>query len=627
MGRTTESDEPRSLRRQIAPLSLVLIASGLAGACGDDGPNGVAPNGGGDESDVTTRRAGFVEVAEEIGIRFDMKFLPGEQGENFKINLYDHGSGVLVGDVDGDGHEDLYLLNQLGPNGLFRNRGDGTFEDVTERAGVALDDRICTSGSFADIDNDGDQDLFVASTRGGNVLFRNEGDGRFVDITAAAGVEYVGHSQGVAFFDYDDDGLLDLFVSNTAKWTLDTREPEGRYFVGQASLIELVQSDPELNALYHNEGDGTFRDVTEETGTAGRGWGGDIAIFDVDSDGDQDLFVTNMFGLSMLLRNDAGKRFTDVTEETLGRTSWGAVGCKPMDYDGDGLLDLFLVDMHSDMWMPVTSTADEMREKHKFGTVMGEMVERGKVSAKDLQMYEVEMSANPRKVLFGNTLFRNLGNGRYEETSEAANAETFWPWGIAAADFDLDGDEDAFLPAGMGYPFFYWRNALLMNAGDGTFAWGESAEGIEPRPGGPHLPDPIGGSPATRSSRCAAVMDIDEDGRPDLAVNNFNERAYVYRNQFPERHWVGLRLRGTKSNRDAVGALAHVHVGGGVQVRQVHAAGGYLAQSTRTLYFGLGDNDSIERCTIRWPSGIEQELTDLEIDRLHDIVEPVGERR
>ena len=137
----------------------------------------------------------------------------------------------------------------------------------------------------------------------------------------------------------------------------------------------------------------------------------------------------------------------------------------------------------------------------------------------------------------------------------------------------------------MGYPYFYWRNYLLMNQPGGTFAWRATEEGIEPRPGGPFLKRLIGGDSATRSSRSAAVLDYDGDGRPDLIVNNFNERAYLYRNRFPERHWVALRLQGTKSNRDAIGALARIEVGGKVQVRQVHAAGGYLAQSTRSTRF------------------------------------------
>src|SRR3954470_7007301 len=171
----------------------------------------------------------FQEEAEKSGITFKMLFLPEEQGENFKTNLYDHGSGVAVGDFDGDGHDDIYFVNQLGRNVLYRNKGDGTFEDVTAKAGVGLGDRICVAATWADYDNDGKPDLFVTSTRGGNVLFRNLGDGKFKDVTKQAGVSLVAHSQTAAFFDYDNDGYLDLFVTNTAHWTLNDYDGAAHY--------------------------------------------------------------------------------------------------------------------------------------------------------------------------------------------------------------------------------------------------------------------------------------------------------------------------------------------------------------------------------------------------------------
>src|SRR6516162_3559337 len=161
----------------------------------------------------------FREAARASGITFRMAFLPGEQGENFKINLYDHGCGVAVGDYDGDGHDDVYFTNQLGENALYHNNGDGTFTAVTHKAGVAVGDRICVAATFGDYDNDGHPDLYVTSTRGGNLLFHNKGDGTFTDVTRRAGLVHVGHSQTAAFFDYDNDGHLDLIVTNTAKWT------------------------------------------------------------------------------------------------------------------------------------------------------------------------------------------------------------------------------------------------------------------------------------------------------------------------------------------------------------------------------------------------------------------------
>jgi hypothetical protein len=568
-----------------------------------------------------TDGGGFTDATADSGVAFRMHFLPDEQGENFKINLYDHGCGVAVADYDADGDDDLYFLNQLGPNALYRNRGDGTFEDVTEEAGVALADRICVAAAFGDVDNDGDLDLYVTSTRGGNAFFRNDG-ARFVEATDAAGLALVRHSQAAAFFDFDRDGFLDLFVTNTAEWTRDEFDARIRYYRGAADLREMVRSPPERSVLYRNNGDGSFTDVTEAAGVGGKGWDGDVAVFDYDEDGWLDLFVANMFGGSRLYKNLGGGSFQDATREALGRVSWGCVGAKPMDADGDGRLDLFLVDMHSDMWIVKGIEARHVEEKRKYARFYQRLVELGMLSAEAEAEFAAEFGILYADVVFGNALYRNRGDGTFQETSDFANLETFWPWGVAAADFDGDGDEDAFVPSGMGYPLFYWRNALMMNDGHGTFADRSRAFGIDPPPGGNYLEKPVGGQPAARSSRSAATGDFDRDGRVDLAVNNFNDRATIYRNRFPKRRYVAFRLEGTRSNRDAVGAVVRVRAGGRTMVRQVHAAGGYLAQSSHALHFGLGDAQAIEWCEIRWPAGRVQILENLAADRVHRVVEP-----
>ena len=564
--------------------------------------------------------AGFVDHAAKSGIDFKMAFLPGEQGENFKINLYDHGAGVALADIDGDGDDDVYFCNQLGPNRLFRNNGDGTFVDATTSV-IAMADRISVCAVFNDVDNDGDQDLFVTSTRGGNAMFRNDGTGTFTDVTKESGLELVAHSQGAAFFDADRDGDLDLLVTNTARWTFGRASPRQKYYEGAADLLKLVESPIEHNVYYRNKGDGTFENATAGSGLKGVGWGGDIAVFDYDEDDDFDVFVTNMFGRSALYRNDGGT-FTDVTRATLGKTPWGTVGARAFDYDGDGRLDLFLVDMHSDMWCQPETDPGQVEEKKKYKAIFGRRMEDPTFNKKMEGYYAQKMKVPYADVFFGNGLYRNLGGGRFEETSDKAGVETWWPWGIAAADFDNDGDVDAFLPTGMGYPFFFWRNYMLVNNGDGTFTDRAVETGVEPPPGGPVLGE-IGGKPAVRSSRAAAVADLDGDGRLDLVVNNFNDKPYVYRNDWPQRAWVAFRLEGTgKSNRDAIGAVIRIQAGGKSYVRLLQAAGGYLAQSSKTVHFGLGDAKRIDRCQIQWPSGRRHLIITPKINHVHKVREP-----
>jgi enediyne biosynthesis protein E4 len=582
---------------------------------------------GGEHAETPDVHPVFKDVTAESGITFQMAFLPAEQGETFRVNLYDHGCGVVVGDYDGDGDDDIYFLNQLGSNALFRNDGQGHFDDVTDQSGdIGLSDRICVGGTFADYDNDGDQDLYVTSTRGGNVLFNNDA-GVFRDVTEAVGLTFVGHSQTAAFFDYDNDGDLDLFLTNTAHWTSDEFDKQDRYYPGPRDFWVLATSSREPNVLYANQGDGTFTNVTEEAGLAGRGWGGDVAVFDYDDNGTQDLLVTNMFGQSQLYRNNDDGTFIDVTNQVLGATSWGAIGSKAFDFNNDGRLDLLIADMHSDMWMPWEASDEEVESiaknhERKYQGVSGPYALSGsKRTEKELEFSDA-FRINYKHVVFGNTLYKNEGDGRFSEMSDAAGVESLWPWGVATGDFDNDGDVDVFLPTGMGYPYFYWHNYLLVNVGNEKFVEASEASGVEPPKQGQFLEGNYGDKRRPRSSRCAAVADFDGDGRLDMIVNNFNDAPYYYRNDSPRQNYIALRLTGAASNRDALGARVEVHVGSQIMVRQVESAGGYLSQSSKTIHFGLGQHETVDAIEIRWPNGARQRLGPLAINKTHAVREP-----
>jgi len=576
----------------------------------------------------------FRESATEVGITWQMQFLSGEQGETFKINLYDHGCGLVVGDYDGDGFDDIYFLNQLGPNALYRNNGDGTFTEKAADAGVALGDRVCVGATFVDYDNDGWQDLYVTSTRGGNVLFRNLANGTFQNVTKDAGLTHIGHSQSPVFFDFDRDGHLDLFLTNTASWTKDAVDPATNRWIGKGDiggLATVVLSPKENNILYRNDGKGHFVDVTEKAGLKGRGWAGDAVAFDYNDDGRVDLFVTSMFGRAQLYRND-GDKFTDVTLDVLGKTPWGGVGARAFDFNNDGRLDIYVVDMHSDMWMGVDRghSSLDLAKKHagkRFEYYSGPMAERDPSKIGEEIELARQIGFKHDECLFGNACYRNDGGGKFTEVSQSAGLETFWPWGIATGDFDNDGYEDAFITAGMGYPFYYWPNSLLMNQGNGMFVDKTADVGVEPPLRGYNLPRDISGKPAVRSSRCAVTADFDRDGRLEIIANNFNDQPYYFKNQFPKQDFIALRLRGTASPRDAIGAVVRLHQNGKVMTRQVSGATGYLSQSSKVVHFGLGGNGDPDRIDIVWPSGVRQTLTGLAVNSVHEITEPAVEKK
>src|SRR5256884_8002961 len=410
----------------------------------------------------------FTDQRQASGITFENRIVD-DAGKSYKLAHYDHGSGLCAADVDGDGLPDLYFVTQLGTNEMWKNLGNGRFEDVTTRAGLAMPDDIGVGCAFADIDNDGDPDLFVTTVRHGNRLFENLGHGTFRDITTQAGVGYVGHSSGAVFFDYDGDGLLDLFLTNVGVYTSNARGPGGYYLaLGDAFLGQLHPERAEASILYRNLGGNRFKDVSREVGLVDLSWSGDATAFDVNDDGFPDLYVLDMQGGDHLWLNGGGKRFLDATAKYFPKTPWGSMGAKVFDFDGDGRLDVFVTSMHPDMWVNV-APGDWTAEARKADTATGG---GGRVpGGKD-------------RFIFGNELFANRGGGRFEEVSDSVGVETYWPWGPSVDDFNADGWDDIFLAAGMNFPYRYGINSLLLN---------EAGPPLPPARILPGPPAPVGG--------------------------------------------------------------------------------------------------------------------------------------
>ena len=249
----------------------------------------------------------FKDELQQSGITFRHRILP-YVAEQYMQNHYDHGTGLAVADVDGDGLYDIYFVNQVGGNELWKNLGNGKFKNITEEAGVGLKDRISVSAAFADIDNSGREDLFVTTVNQGNVLFQNDGHGHFKDITQEAGVGLAAHSSGVVFFDYDNDGLVDLLVCNVGVYTSDKKGAHGEY-VGLPDAFHghLHPDRFEHPVLYKNMGHYKFKDVTTEVGLNPHSWSGDATFADVNGDGWPDIFFPNMQGANHYFENEGGK--------------------------------------------------------------------------------------------------------------------------------------------------------------------------------------------------------------------------------------------------------------------------------------------------------------------------------
>jgi len=331
------------LRTVSASLTLIILVTAAASAQ----EQVIHPAADVGVATLEQRRQAQIEAAADLDVFHDFSFTDGladsgitfrhrvvdDAGKTYKAAHYDHGSGLAVADVDGDELLDLYFVNQLGGNELWRNLGGARFENITERAGVALADRIGVSAAFGDIDNDGDPDLFTTSVRGGSALFRNDGDGNFTDITETAGVGYVGHSSGAAFLDYDGDGRLDLFVTNVGVYTTE-EQGDGGFWIAHEDAFSghLMPERSEQSILYRNLDGSRFEDVSAQAGLVDDSWSGDASVVDFNRDGYPDLYVTSMQGDDHYYVNNDGRGFAARTAAVFPLSPWGAMGVKSFDF-------------------------------------------------------------------------------------------------------------------------------------------------------------------------------------------------------------------------------------------------------------------------------------------------------
>jgi hypothetical protein len=527
----------------------------------------------------------FSDVSESAGVAFN------HQRDNSIMPL---AGGASVGDFNGDGLLDIYVTNSAGPNALFRQNADGSFTDVAPLAGVDNPDGVGNGAAAGDYDNDGDLDLFVANYHDGlfgtSKLFRNNGDGTFEDATISAGVadqEETFRSTGATWGDYDLDGFLDLLVVRH----VGEQEP------GVFSTHKYSKVTRPL-ALYRNNGDGTFSDVTyvlydTDITRANNVKGASFkpSFVDYDNDGDPDIYVVNDFGKknqpNVLWRNDGDGRFTDVSVVSGTDLALSGMGLAVGDYDNDGDLDFYVSNMGASVFL-------ENQGKGKFT----DMTDR---------------TGTARPVIPGNYISQD----RSGIAPKIVTQDNSVGWGTLFADFNNNGLLDLYLVAGYldSDPQVNLRNqpnAVFQNLGDGTFADVSNQSGADD--GG------IG--------REVVAADFDNDGLRDLFIVNIGDlngnpgiARLLHNISANTGSWLELKLIGTESNRDGLGARISVTADGVTRIREMGASQGHQSQSVVPVHFGLGNSVEVESVVISWPSGTIQTLTKVPVNQTLVVVE------
>ena len=539
--------------------------------------------------------------------------------------------GVCIGDFNGDGRPDLFLANGPDKNGLFLQRDEFRFEDVTQQAGVDGGDAWGCGAAAADFDGDGDLDLYVCNYDAPNQLFVNDGTGtKFTDEAESRGLAMIDASLTPSFVDHDRDGDLDLFVvtyryyrpgGRPAKKPIVMRNGRPKILAEFEKYYDLRQVGPSNwtvdtcgrpDRLFRNDGSGRFTDVSESAGITEKGHGLSATWWDHDRDGWPDLYVANDFtDPEHLYRNNGDGTFTDVLEQAMPYTSWSSMGADCADLNNDGLLDLFVADMAA-------------TTHYKSKVTMGDMGDR---------RWFLE-NAWPRQIM-RNNLFLNTGTPRFMEAAFLCGlAGTDWSWAVKLADLDNDSRVDVYVTNGASRmitdaditvtpqmlvgktEWELWKeqptmkevNLAFRNKGNLQFEqtakpWGLAHEGM---------------------SYAAAYGDLDGDGDLDLVVTNIDEPTSIYRNLGHEGHRVIVRLVGAGGNRDGLGATIEIESQAGKQIRLANPMTGFLSCNDSAVHFGLGQADTIDTLRVRWPSGKVQTFNDLAADHRYTITEPSG---
>jgi len=522
----------------------------------------------------------------------------GELSHEFEVGAI--GTGIAIGDYDGDGLPDVFVVSKTESCRLFRNLGNFKFEDVTARAGVG--DAGAAAGvwkqgaTFADVNNDGLLDIYVCRYNAPNLLYINQGDGTFRESAHAYGLDLQDASVMAAFCDYDRDGWLDVFV--------------------QTNLLNYNEHpNGQRNHLFHNNRDGTFTDVSARAGITGEAQGHSATWWDFDNDGWPDLYVANDFAApDRLYHNNRDGTFTDVLDRVVPHTPFSSMGSDLGDVNNDGLIDFLATDM-----------AATTHERDQRGMA-------------DSRAHTVEDDRHPGQApqYERSALYLNTGTGRCLEAANLTGlAATDWTWSPRFEDLDNDGRLDLFVANGMhreannldllarqmgaqtaaermriirDSPVFSESHLAFRNLGDLEFAnvaaaWGLNQKGV---------------------SFGAAFGDLDGDGDLDLIYANYQGGVTVLRNDCDTGHRATVHLRGTTSNRFGVGATVRIETAAGPQVRQLVLARGVLSSSEPMLHFGLGDSAVIRRLTVSWPSGQVQTFENLAADQRFTVTEPSG---